>query len=132
MESTEIKFSYIVKNIHFNKIHNVIISLKEFESKNTLTWIWSDNAEIIARRRFTHLLDKNKKEIFERDIVSFMYKNPQKPLSKLEAVFCQVVWNKEKGMWSLEWSDGYINNYFLNCDKIEVVGNIYQNKELWK
>ena len=71
--------------------------------------------------QYTGLKDKNDKDIYEGDIVAFRYNN--------DPVKCVIVWN-EKGMWSLKWSEKYTNEYYLNPSIYEVVGNIYENREL--
>jgi hypothetical protein len=79
--------------------------------------------------QFTGFFDKKRNKIFEADIVTFLYKNPNMPFEKRKLVKCEIVWNK-LGMWSLKWKDGYINNGPLNPDKYEVIGNMCQHSNL--
>ena len=75
-------------------------------------------------REFTGFTDKFNKEIWEGSKVKFYYTPPNEksdPKIKGEFVECEVVWNTEKGMWSLKWPDGQINSAPLNPKKYEVV-----------
>jgi uncharacterized phage protein (TIGR01671 family) len=79
--------------------------------------------------QFTGLQDKNEKEIYEDDIVQIT--------TTLDKYLFKVTWNEELGAWCLmmkgdikegtkplgEWLGEY-------WDKIEVIGNIYDNPEL--
>lgn len=78
--------------------------------------------------RFTGLLDKSGKEIYEGDVVEFLYKNPESQ-EKLAPVSCEVVWSDE-GAWALKWPDGYINGARLQPKKYTVIGNIHENPKL--
>lgn len=79
--------------------------------------------------QFTGLQDKNEKEIYEDDIMQIT--------TTLDKYLFKVTWNEELGAWCLmmkgdikegtkplgEWLGEY-------WDKIEVIGNIYDNPEL--
>jgi len=76
-------------------------------------------AEIIAKDLFTSLHDKNGKEIYEGDIME-RKGNQLKPTLTLK-----VFWNNKVGSFQIgDWAIGHVN------DPIEVIGNIYENKEL--
>jgi uncharacterized phage protein (TIGR01671 family) len=79
----------------------------------------------IILQQYTGLKDKNGKEIYEGDIV----KSENKMI-----VF--VEWNDLDGSWHCfnknhKFHSTWTLGHFIN-DKIEVIGNIYENKDLIK
>lgn len=68
----------------------------------------------------TNLFDKNNTEIFYGDIVKFRTSN----------IVRTAMIEFDGGMYCLKYRDGYINHYPLNPERYEIIGNIYQNKDL--
>ncbi len=71
--------------------------------------------------QFTGFLDKNNKEIFDKDIL------------KIDDELNLTVGWGYKGAWMLsdgqDWEDTFLADY---AGKLEIVGNIFENKELLK
>lgn len=75
--------------------------------------------------RFTGLCDKNGKRIWENDVVWLVCDGK-------EHIY-QIVWdNSELDFKATKGEENYGTNYeyLLCCDEIEVIGNIFDNKEL--
>lgn len=84
-------------------------------------------AEIIPETlcQFTGLCDKNGKRIWENDVVWLVCDG--------EEHIYQIVWdNSELDFKATKGEENYGTNYeyLLCCDEIEVIGNIFDNKEL--
>lgn len=75
--------------------------------------------------QFTGLCDKNGKRIWENDVVWLVCDGK-------EHIY-QIVWdNSELDFKAANGEENYGTNYeyLLCCDEIEVIGNIFDNKEL--
>ena len=75
--------------------------------------------------QFTGLCDKNGKRIWENDVVWLVCDGK-------EHIY-QIVWdNSELDFKATKGEENYGTNYeyLLCCDEIEVIGNIFDNKEL--
>lgn len=80
--------------------------------------------------QYTGLKDKLSQELFDGDMVEFLYKNPEST-EKLRPVRCVIVWHDD-GAWCLQWQDGYKNAARLNQEKYTKVGNIHEHPDLLK
>ena len=84
----------------------------------------------IKLMQFTGLEDKNGKEIYEGDIVSVKYLYDKRTTDR-----AQVVWQEDKAGFGLKSLKGLTNEVYelyrvTSKHNLEVIGNIYENKEL--
>ena len=80
--------------------------------------------------QYTGVNDKNGKEIYEGDIVSVKYIYDKRTTDR-----AQVVWREDKAGFGLKSLKGLTNEeyelYKITAEhNLEVMGNIYENKEL--
>lgn len=69
---------------------------------------------------FTGLKDKNGKEVYEEDIINHL---------KYGGKF-KILWNKDAAGWAMESLDGVRHMFLSALCEIEVIGNVFENKEL--
>ena len=111
----KIKFDIVARNIHFNEIHHEVYTLEQIWVGNTiLTWLRSNNCEMLAKRLYTGLKDRNGIEIYQGDIVRGHHS-------------IGVV-KFESGSFVVNWDDTMLNKvmYFWDDNGFEgeVIGNI--------
>jgi len=113
----------MVYNNEFNKISGNEI----FKSGSGELWgSWRISNESSIHMQFIGLLDKNKNEIYEGDILNFSTKEGTKHTLAIyyidrEAMFCMY------GMGGTK-----ISELIRKDDDCEIIGNIYQNPEILK
>ncbi|WP_083232313.1 YopX family protein [Fusobacterium massiliense] len=123
--SKEIKFRAWLKN----KKEMVDVALINYVTKcityaltkkGSMLTIIDENFSNIELLQYIGLKDKNNKEIYEGDIV------------KIDRQLFRVSYMEEKASYMLDEVDSYMSDYLSNYDinKLEKVGNIYENVEL--
>ena len=123
----------VMREIKFrawDNVQEVMLSVENIDFRNDLiTFNEDDNSltdtfEMITLMQYTGMKDKNGKEIYEGDIVGSLH-------MRAEVIF-------EDGSFRFKWLDKitkrvrkYNEPMFKNTNiVIEVMGNIYENKEL--
>ena len=128
----EIKFAWVCRNIHFNKIERIELTDTMLLDGNRPAWITSDNCELIDKILPTGLKDKNGEEIWEADIIKQLSPNLHQDMSSktiFEVIFQGGCFQgKQIGEDEWHWVD-WPTEYFEGC---EIIGNIYENPELLK
>lgn len=114
----------------WDNVQEVMLSVENIDFRNDLiTFNEDDNSltdtfEMITLMQYTGMKDKNGKEIYEGDIVGSLH-------MRAEVIF-------EDGSFRFKWLDKitkrvrkYNEPMFKNTNIVfEVIGNIYENKEL--
>ena len=116
----ELKAMFELKSLVFT------LNLATIASKNDLFPSRTRSFDDIIFMQSTGLLDKNGKEIFEGDIVEWEHKDTGQLVRGI------VKYDAELGFWGMtdvRFDDLRAIGYLAN-QRVTVLGNIYQNKEL--
>ena len=119
----EIKFRVFVKPE--NKIHKHIIDVDTLLYETFSKW----EKEELVLMQYTGLKDKNGKEIYEGDVVYIPAFNPELNIVRFNrGAFClEPMPKKNESLGSHFWSD----IKYAEDERSEVVGNVYNNPELY-
>ena len=116
----ELNMMFEVKSLVFT------LNLATIASKNDLVPSRTCSFDDIILMQSTGLFDKNGKEIFEGDIVEWEHKDTGQLVRGI------IKYDTELGFWGMtdvRFNDLRAIGYLAN-QRVTVLGNIYQNKEL--
>ena len=95
---------------------------------------WESIDDIKTVGRYTGLCDKNGNKIFEGDIVSTKYKLGRGGYYVFEVYYnenlCQFALTINSGSYTKNKQYDWLKLTSLTANKVEVIGNIHDNKEL--
>jgi uncharacterized phage protein (TIGR01671 family) len=133
----EIKFRFFLEK-HGLKC-TVITSLEALYKENKIGQLIANDWKIIAINEYAGLIDKNKQEIYEGDVVKEEY--PLKKANK-EGMYVDseeiitregtILFNKKSMSFMIEGFEDYPVFWQDWYGPLEVIGNVYENPEYLK
>jgi uncharacterized phage protein (TIGR01671 family) len=126
-----------MREIKFRAWHNVQNKMLSDEEINQF-WLnvfkYNGDEEGCTFMQYTGFKDKNDQEIYEGDIVYFNDFSYDRTGGHVGDNILNGKVYFDSGMWLIETAKGHYSlcDSILNDEELEIVGNIYQNKELLK
>lgn len=115
----EIKLRYTWKRKEDGHIYQEIVPIECLEGKGDKPFMGNELWEFIGRDLYTGLKDKDKIDIYEGDIIDL----PN---------FCSAVTFEDSCFRLTHQTSKYRLAGFKESNKMEIVGNVYENPELTK
>lgn len=85
---------------------------------------WKQHPQGLTIQQFTGLLDKNKKEIYEGDLIKTGYGEYKDSIGKIIFEYCSFMIESKYG--------AIFSDTYYSCIYGEIIGNIFENPELLK
>jgi len=136
----EIKFRYIFRHDKTGHIVSKIYCLDELDTGGSLCLrdMFKEGFSIIAKQQYTGLWDRNKKDIYEGDIVKgddsteHDIKNYYEDNNIMLNNDAMIVEIQPPSLWIKGECFGYEGECLITHYHTEVIGNIYENENLLK
>lgn len=140
--SREIKFEYVGRNVMHGDIVRQALTLEQIQlGRDMLTFFNpdNDNCEMLAKRQYTGIKDKNGKEVYEGDIVRCTTRNKNDKRKIDEKFISEIFWEVDtflvhdspKCDSPIGTYDGNNHSLIMPVNPtIEIIGNIYENPEM--
>jgi len=127
----------LVDKIEFEegKPVSVSVTIKATDFDHTDEWSDYEVGDDIILQQFTGLKDKNGKEIYDGDIITFTEIDEDSCMGKEDTYTGKVEWIDEISQWRFIYPSGQRTelHFIVQLPTIrscEVIGNIYENPEL--
>ena len=115
-------------------VGNIDFMTKVVELRHDVPFYFLPFSEVVLMQS-TGLKDKNDVEIFEGDIIKYRWDNPIDISATEEGKkvrISKVFWSDWRASWAVgkKSCNDNLFRYIRNGNTVEVIGNIYENKEL--